>query len=87
INTQHSQFTGDDVGFVLSVAGADGLVPKDDLVRLGGDGRGARMETAMVSWPEPDWHRIAKERRFRLVLTTPGLFDGGWQPSGIRPTV
>ncbi|NJD34630.1 MAG: type III-B CRISPR module-associated protein Cmr3 [Betaproteobacteria bacterium] len=84
INTQHSQFTGDDVGFVLSVAGADGLVPKDDLVRLGGDGRGARMETAMVSWPEPDWHRIAKERRFRLVLTTPGLFDGGWQPSGIQ---
>lgn len=66
------------VGFVAVVAGADSLVPRGGLVRLGGDGRGARIESCKVSWPEPDWGRMADERRFRLVLATPGLFERGW---------
>lgn len=72
------------VGFVARVEGAEGVIPKEGLLRLGGDGRGARIEACNVAWPEPDWERIAQERRFRLVLATPGLFEQGWMPSGIQ---
>ena len=74
-----------DVGFVVQIAGADGLVPRNGLVRLGGDGRGARIDACEMLLPEPDWDRIAKERRFRLVLSTPGLFEQGWRLPGIQP--
>ncbi|MDQ5911227.1 MAG: CRISPR-associated protein Cmr3 [Pseudomonadota bacterium] len=73
-----------DVGFLAGVQGADGLLPQDGLLRLGGDGRAARFEVARVPWPEPDWRRIAQERRFRLILATPGLFTGGWRLPGLN---
>lgn len=76
-----------DVGFLAVVAGADGLVPQGGLVRLGGDGRGARIENCTVSWPEPDWGRIVDERRFRLILATPGLFERGWLPPGAEDSM
>jgi CRISPR-associated protein Cmr3 len=68
------------VGFLVRVEGGDGLVPKGCLVRLGGDGRGARMEPCEVALPDPDWKRIETERKFRLVLTTPGLFEAVLEP-------
>lgn len=73
------------VGFLARVEGVDdSQVPKDGLLRFGGDGRGVRIESASVAWPEPDWGRLAQERRFRLVLATPGLFEQGWIPPGIQ---
>jgi CRISPR-associated protein Cmr3 len=33
--------------------------------------------------PAPDWRRIEQERRFRLVLATPGLFADGWRLPGL----
>ncbi len=72
------------VGFVARVEGAEGVIPKGGLLRLGGDGRGAHIEACNVAWPEPDWDRIEKEQRFRLVLATPGLFERGWMPPGIQ---
>ncbi|EQD76965.1 CRISPR-associated Cmr3 family protein [mine drainage metagenome] len=72
------------VGFLTRIEGADGTAPKGGLLRLGGDGHSVRVEACKVAWPEPDWDRIAKERRFRLVLATPGLFEQGWLPPGIR---
>lgn len=73
------------VGFWLSVQGvAAELLPADGLLRLGGDGR-----AAAVSLPpaapviEADWERIERERRFRIVLRSPGLFPKGWRLPGL----
>lgn len=73
-----------DVGFLAGVQGAEGLLPKDGLLRLGGDGRAAKVDVASIQWPEPDWERIGKERRFRLMLATPGLFAEGWRLPGLN---
>lgn len=75
-----------DVGFLVGVQGADGLLPQEGLLRFGGDGRAAQLESApiMFKWPEPDWNRIAADRCFRLILATPGLFTDGWQLPGLN---
>lgn len=74
------------VGFVAGYEGAPALA-QDCLVRLGGDGRGAVVRTPTFEFPQPDWARIAQDRRFRLLLTTPGLFADGWKPAGIPTTL
>lgn len=73
-------------GFCVSVHGADGALPTDGLLRLGGDGRGARVQ-AVDALPaaEPDWDVIHDTGRFRLILTSPGMFPNGHQPPGIAP--
>ncbi len=68
-----------DVGFAVRVEGAE--LPAG-VLRFGGDGRGARLVTAEVDWPEPDWKAIAAARRARLLLTSPGIFERGWLPTG-----
>ncbi len=73
-----------DVGFLTQVEGAGGMVPNHGLIRLGGDGRGARIEVCQVAWPEPDWDRVKRERRFRLMLVTAGMFEQGWLPPGTQ---
>jgi CRISPR-associated protein Cmr3 len=72
-----------DVGFLAVIYGADDLVPKNGLIRLGGDGRGARIEPCQTQLEEPDWDRIGREKRFRLILATPGLFENGWRLPGL----
>jgi CRISPR-associated protein Cmr3 len=69
------------VGFVACVSGAE--LAGDRILRFGGDGRGARMQIVKVDWPQPDFAAIARARRARLVLTTPGLFAQGWLPTGV----
>ncbi len=72
----------DDVGFLVRIDGADGLLPNSNLLRLGGDGRGSTTKVVKVEWPEPNWERVEQERRFRVVLATPGIFPDGWQLPG-----
>lgn len=72
----------DGIGFAVAYAGAPALAA-NSLVRLGGDGRGAVVRTPTFALPQPDWSRIEKTRRFRLLLTTPGLFADGWRPQGV----
>ena len=72
-----------DVGFIAAVDGADELLPKAGLLRFGGDGRGARMQTCAPDWPQPDWSALAAATGFRLLLTTPGLFASGWELPGL----
>ncbi|WP_438438788.1 type III-B CRISPR module-associated Cmr3 family protein [Hydrogenophilus thermoluteolus] len=67
------------VGFAVRVLGAE--VPAG-LLRFGGDGRGACLTAASVDWPEPDYEAISKARRARLLLTSPGIFERGWLPTG-----
>jgi CRISPR-associated protein Cmr3 len=71
------------VGFLAMINGADDVVPNGGLVRIAGDGRGARIEPCQTKIPEPDWNRIGREKRFRIVLTTPGLFENGWRVPGL----
>lgn len=70
-----------DVGFLAAVAGA--TPPQDGTVRLGGDGRAAAIRPAKACLPEPDDAAIISARRCRLILAAPGLFTGGWLPTGI----
>lgn len=74
------------VRFVACFAGS--RLPSEGLVRLGGDGRGARIAPAgaaiaqaieELGRPQPQW------RGFRMVLATPGLFPQGWVPPGLDP--
>ncbi|MCX8097658.1 MAG: type III-B CRISPR module-associated protein Cmr3, partial [Casimicrobiaceae bacterium] len=51
------------VGLGVRVYGAD-LTPC--VVRLGGDGRGARLEPIAIDWPEPDFEALARAGRMRL---------------------
>ena len=71
------------VGFLVGVAGAEGLLPQSGLLRFGGDGRGARIQPCANSLPPAPWKQIKESRQFRLLLTTPGLFPAGWQLPGL----
>lgn len=72
-----------DTGFHVTVHGADDQLPQSGLLRLGGDGRGAHI-TALPAQqpPQPDWDAIQKTGRFRLILTSPGIFADGHRPTG-----
>lgn len=80
-----SRCQGRDTGFLVGVDGADGLLPKDGLLRFGGDGRGAALHAVSSKnlLPAPDGRRIEQDRRFRLALATPGLFADGWRLPGL----
>ena len=69
------------VGFAVGVDGAE--LPEEDLLRFGGDGRGARLLAAEYQPPQTPLDDLAAAGRARLVLTTPGLFPEGWRLPGI----
>ncbi|MBW2132850.1 MAG: type III-B CRISPR module-associated protein Cmr3 [Deltaproteobacteria bacterium] len=71
------------IGFLVGVEGAGQCLPQCGLLRLGGDGRGALIQHCNSVWPIPPWQRIEQERRFRMVLLTPGIFPDGWKPPGL----
>ncbi|MDS4057091.1 MAG: type III-B CRISPR module-associated Cmr3 family protein [Candidatus Contendobacter sp.] len=85
LNRRDGHGHGRDVGFLVGVDGASGLLPEKGLLRFGGDGRGAALQAVSPKnlLPAPDWQSIKQERRFRLVLATPGLFAGGWRLPGL----
>lgn len=65
-------------GFIARVRAGDwpGQLP----LRLGGDGRAAIAEPDDWQPSQPDLDAIAREGRGRMILTSPGLFPGGWLP-------
>ena len=73
--------SGWNVGFLAGVSGAD--LPDTLMLRFGGDGRAAVATRVDASVPECDYDEIAAARCCRLILTTPGLFEGGWRPTGV----
>lgn len=75
------------IGFFAAYEGIANMLPAESLVRLGGDGRGAVVRAVTPPPTAADWMRIEKEGRFRLMLTTPGLFSGGWRPDGVPATL
>ena len=73
---------GFDVGFLATVSGVE--VPHSLVLRFGGDGRAAMAYRVSVQSPQPDYHAMVGAQRFRMVLTTPGLFENGWRPTGVN---
>ena len=71
------------VGFLIGIEGAKGLLPPSGLLRFGGDGRGATVRVVNSVQPQPDWTLINKEKKFRIVLTTPAVLPDGWKLPGI----
>ena len=70
------------VAFVVGVSGANGVLPREGLLRLGGDGRGARVSPwERLPTPAP-WEYRPSTDRFFFWLVTPGLFPQGWLPPG-----
>lgn len=72
------------ISFVVGIRGEGGLLPRDGLVWLGGEGRGASVE----SWKSPagikaPWSYKPSGDRFSMVMATPGIFPKGWLPPGI----
>ena len=72
---------GHDIGFLVGVSGA--TLPDALTLRFGGDGRAVEAMRVDVHAPEADYDGIAAARCCRLILTTPGLFEGGWKPTGV----
>ncbi|TVQ89485.1 MAG: type III-B CRISPR module-associated protein Cmr3 [Chromatiaceae bacterium] len=70
-----------EVGFLVGIAGAE--VPTSGVVRFGGDGRAAAIQAAPGERPTPDLAAIARAGRCRLILTSPGIFPGGWCLPGV----
>jgi len=73
----------ENTGFLVAVEGCPAeLLRGIDLVRLGGDGRGARVQ--VVTGPA-EAGVAPKDGKLALVLLTPGLFPGGWLLPGVQP--
>jgi CRISPR-associated protein Cmr3 len=72
-----------DIGFLVAVSGAE--PPEEGSLRFGGDGRAVAIRPADVHLPEPDYAALVKDRRCRIILTTPGIFPQGWLPTGASP--
>ena len=71
------------VALLVQVRGAAGLLPKDGLLRFGGDGHAAHIQPTDCALPVPDMAELTRRRRFRLLLTSPGLFPDGWRLPGM----
>lgn len=70
-------------GFLVGIEGDDSLLPDHGLLRLGGDGKGASYRRIAFAPPAAPTQEIVANRRFRLILATPGLFTGGWLPDRV----
>lgn len=77
---EHGGKDGFDVGFLVGVAGAK--PPSAGMLRLGGDGRAAAIHPAKPNLPEADYAAISAARRCRIILSSPGIFPGGWALPG-----
>lgn len=80
--------TSDTVGFALQLDGDAGLLPDTGWLRLGGKARSARYYAGVDPSPlDPQsddlGDKIRKQERFKLMLTTPAVFEHGWRPDGI----
>lgn len=76
-----------DVGFLLGLENDAGVVPERGWLRLGGEARAAQftpvagLRTAGNDATDNDLASTIRARgRFKLVLTTPAVFEQGWRP-------
>ncbi|GAB4390156.1 MAG: type III-B CRISPR module-associated protein Cmr3 [Thermodesulfovibrionales bacterium] len=79
IYTTEAVALAEGVGFACAFSHEKGDLPKDGLVRLGGDGRGATVMEypygrEALGKPAPGW------KRFRMIFATPCPSKEGWLP-------
>lgn len=79
--TTQAVVLGERIGFLVGVDGA--TIPEKGFARFGGDGRAVAVLAFDYKPPSVDLPTLVKERRLRLVLTTPGLFPEGWRLPGM----
>lgn len=81
-NRHHGKGCDYAVGFLAEIEGA--AIPPELMLRFGGDGRAARATHVPAIDMGPDVvSRIVQAGRCRLILTSPGIFPGGWLPTGV----
>lgn len=68
------------IGFLCAVAG---ISRSEGTLRLGGDGRGARLEPAEYAAPPISLNSLLNAHCCRIVLTAPGIFPEGWRLPGM----
>lgn len=68
-------------GFLVGMEGVANVLPAQGSLRLGGDGRSAHYQR--VAFKPPAAANLVANKRFRLVLLSPGLFSQGWLPEGV----
>lgn len=77
----------ENVGFAVKVGGADPLLKGvcGDL-SLGGDQRAAsfKAESAGIEIPEYEYEKIKQNKKFKLLLTAPAIFEKGWLPNRVN---
>ena len=74
--------TDSEVGFLLRLEDDAGAVPPKGWLRLGGEARDAhftRVDASKTAGGDL-LSTIQKKGRFKLVLTTPAVFEQGWRP-------
>jgi len=76
-----------EAGFVVQVQGCTGPLPPG-MLRLGGDGRAARLltdlpESELPPLPRVEPRALLDAGRLRILLTSPGLFADGWKLPGV----
>ena len=74
--------TDSEVGFLLRLEDDAGAVPPKGWLRLGGEARAAhftRVDASKTAGGDL-LSTIQKKGRFKLVLTTPAVFEQGWRP-------
>lgn len=69
-------------GFLIGIEGDHDQLPATGLLRLGGDGKGARF-SRQQGYELPAAPPLLPGSGFRLILTTPGIFTGGWLPERV----
>lgn len=68
-------------GFLVGLEGVADALPDQGHLRLGGDGRSATYQRVEFKLPIPA--QLAFNKKFRLILQSPALFDQGWLPDGV----
>ncbi len=83
---QHGSASDYSVGFLADISGAE--LPEQMLLRFGGDGRAAQATRQEHEAPEApdecDYQSLLESQKCRLILTSPGLFEDGWMPTGVK---
>lgn len=72
------------VSFAAGFDGHGGLLPTEGFLRLGGDGRCASVRAGNDCPDLSGFSVPVAGGRFRMVLSTPGIFPGGWRPPGVE---
>jgi len=73
------------VGFCLDLNGVTSL-PKEGLLRLGGDHRSAYYKETTFSMPSVGTikRKVKENKRFKVMLLTPAIFNKGWLPDWVN---